>query len=396
MKKNLYSALVAVAGSAAMVSAPAQAGMPDGLDLGFKYAQHFQSVDGDNFDDDTTFNFPSTALDINAQFTPWLSVYAEYTNEEDDNAGTSIKNDLTLINVDVLTAADSAAAENNSLTLQFGTPVGSLSNYFNATDGALAQTNPLIGNNPYRSIDAHTGAKLIGGHQIGGVVKRIDWDFGFYTADFSPDTDTEKGESFELSGKVTFAGGFSAGAGYVASEDNAAFYNSNRGPFNVNGSFDTALAVGSGGPSAPQLDEEAEGWRLEGQYKVPSGMMLAGSKINAWYGEAEADEKDLDVNGDGIDDLESEMEHYGVLAQAYVVPETAYLAARYQQIEHTSGSVSSNNELDRIQIGGGVYLSDNTLLKAEYFDQSEEAFAQSDAAGGSDFDGFGVELSSSF
>jgi hypothetical protein len=403
MKKNLYSALVAVAGGVGLVGAPASMaadGLPDGLSISTKFSQNFQDVDSDlpggGSGQEHSFEFPRVALDINAQFTPWLSVYTEFTNEQSDFEGATLTNDvvndLTLINVDLLKASDSAAADNNSLTLQFGTPVGGLSNYFNASDGALTQTNPLIGNHPYRPIDAMTGAKLIGSHNFGGVVKSFSWDAGYYTGAFFPSRGDDRGESFNLRGKLAFAGGFSAGVGYVDAEDNSAFFNSNNGPFNVNGNFNTHIGVGGGGN--PDFTTAAQGWRLEGQWKAPSGMMLEGSKINAWYGEVESDDENLTLPSGNT--VESELENWGVLAQAYVVPDTAYLAARYQLVEHTSGNVSNNNELDRFQIGGGVWLSDNTLLKAEYFDQSEEAFASSAAGGGEDFDGFGVELSSSF
>lgn len=434
MTNKLYSALVAVAGGAALVGAPAsQAGMPDGLDVSTKFSQQFQDVDAEfndnagvqpagGLDQEYSFEFPRVALDINAQFTPWLSMYAEFTNEVDDNgdgfAANDVANDLTLINVDVLKAAGSAAADNNSLTLQFGTPVGGLSNYFNGTDGALAQTNPLIGNAPFRPIDAMTGIKLIGSHDIGGVVKSVSWDAGFYTGNFFPGADIQsatsgssnaagdsgnggrdedRGESFNLRGKLTFAGGFSAGAGFVDAEDNAQFFDSSNDVFNVGGTFETnANVFGSanpvtGGAIGPNFTSEAQGWNLEAQWKAPEGMMLEGSKILGKYTEVEG-------NGLGQDDDSQELESWKILGQAYVVPDTAYLAARWQTVTNESDGVSSNDELERFQIGGGVWLADNTLLKAEYFDQSEEANMAS-AVGGNratDFDGFGLELSSSF
>jgi hypothetical protein len=387
MTNKLYSALVAVAGGAALVAAPAsQADVADGLSLSGKFTQLFQVVDGDDFDQAShSFNFPEVALDINAQFTPWLSMYSEFTNETTDNQSFDVRNDLTLINVSLLKAAGSAAADSNSLTLQFGTPVGGLSNYFNGSDGALVQTNPLIGNAPARFIDAMTGAKLIGSHEIGGAVKSVSWNAGYYTSNFLPQRQDGRGESINLRGRVDFAGGFSTGAGFVDSEDNSAFYNGNRDTFNTNGNFDTNIGVG-GSNAGLNLTDEAQGWSVQGQWKAPKGVMLEGSKILGQYYEAEGD-----GNNDG-----SELEAFKILGQAYVVPDTAYLAARYTEATNESDGVGSDDTLDRFQIGGGVWLAEKTLLKAEYFEQGEEANATSAGGGGSDFDGFGLELSSTF
>lgn len=382
MKKNLYSALVAVAGGVAMVSAPVQAETPDGLSFNYKFQQLVQDVDTDDgaANQETSFEFPRASIGINAQFTPWLSAYTEFTNENSDWAGgdrlgAEIQNDLTLINVSLLKAAGSAAAENNSLTLQFGTPVGGLSNYFNGSDGSLVQTNPLIGNAPFRAIDAHTGFKLIGSHDIGGVVKSVSWDAGLYTSNFFPQHNQPSGESLNLRGRVDFTGGFSGGLGYVDAEDNGAILGANNDTFNVNGSHSTSFDPGV---------SNGEGWSAQAQWKAPSGMMLEGSKILGEYFEIEPDTGAAGVEG----------EAFRLLGQAYVVPDTAYLAARYTAVENEDAS--NNDEGDRFQIGGGVWLADNTLLKAEYFDQSEEVNAASAAGGGADFDGFGLELSSTF
>ena len=83
----------------------------------------------------------------------------------------------------------------------------------------------------------------------------------------------------------------------------------------------------------------------------------------------------------------------------YNINKELYVAARYSMSTNESEGISSDDALDRIQVGGGYWIADQVLLKVEYVKQTEEAFSggqQTDGTGEAEWDGFLAELSVTF
>jgi len=402
MKKTVHNVLMGAAGGAALLSASAlhAAELFEGLDVNIRLAQHFQSVEADSSDNaiggfepgDTNpaFMRPRFNLELSMQFTPWLSAFVDLAEEPNDFGGDfdpfSIENDLTFLDVAVLKAVGSPAADNNSLTLRLGTPVGTIWNYRGYSDGAAVQGNPLIANSPFDPVDAFTGAQILGTHNLGGVVESVGWDVAALTGNFNEDTRGDRGTDVNVRGRVEFAGGFKIGAGYVTTDnedgETSAFFNGNGDNVSV---ADTSSGSGreahfaffdaNGDQQAFGVDSDA--WQVDAEYAFQDR-----ATFRAWYAEAEEDTNNL------------ELSNIGVEGQVYLVPSTFYLAARYTMVENETSGVGGDDTLDRTQVGGGLWLAENTLLKAEYIRQTEEENARSFV--GDDWDGVLVELSTSF
>ncbi len=333
---------------------------------------------------------PRFNLELAMQFTPWLSAFVDVAEEPNDFGGGdpfSIQNDLTFLDVNLLKAVDSPAAESNSLTFRLGTPVGTLWNYRGYSDGAAVQGNPLIGNTPFDPVDAFTGAQILGTHELGGgVVESVGWDIAALTGNFNEDTTGDRGTDLNIRGRVAFAAGLSLGAGFVSTDNDngatSAFFNGNGDNVSLadtsSGSGrETHFAFFDGSGNQQDFGVDSDAWQIDAEYAYQERATVRG-----WYAEAEEDTNGL------------ELANLGLEGQFYVVPGDVYLAARFTSVENETSGISSNDTLERTQLGGGVWLWDNTLLKAEYIQQTEEANARSFV--GDDWDGLLVELSTTF
>ncbi|OKL42116.1 hypothetical protein [Pontibacter flavimaris] len=83
--------------------------------------------------------------------------------------------------------------------------------------------------------------------------------------------------------------------------------------------------------------------------------------------------------------------------------ENLYLAGRYNVVEGRLAPLASaptvqNNKvnLERVQVGGGWFVTKNVVAKAEYVKQQYKGFAPTDIRHGGEFDGFMIEGAISF
>ena len=374
----------------------------EGSDLTVKLAQHFQSVEADssdgavaasesadNFtpgDTNAAFMRPRFNLEFSLQFTPWLSAFVDIAEEPNDFGGSdpfSIENDLTFLDVGLLKAVGSNAADRNSVTLRLGTPVGTLWNFRGYSDGAAVQGNPLIGNTPFDPVDAFTGAQILGTHQVGGVVESVGWDIAVLTGNFNEDTRGDRGTDINLRGRIALAGGLKIGAAYVTTDNEngatSAFFNGNGDNVSLADTAspsgrETHFAFFDANRDVRDFGVDSDAWQIDGEYSYEDRLTA-----RAWYAEAEEDTNNL------------ELSNVGVEGQLYLSPDELYVASRYTRVENESDGISGDDTLDRIQVGGGAWLAENTLLKVEYIRQNEEQNARSRV--GDDWDGVLVELS---
>ena len=68
-----------------------------------------------------------------------------------------------------------------------------------------------------------------------------------------------------------------------------------------------------------------------------------------------------------------------------------WVAVRYTQVTNESDGIIGDNKMDRYQLGVGLWLAENVLLKGEYVYQGEGAVSPGQI--GSDWQGFLIELS---
>jgi hypothetical protein len=71
--------------------------------------------------------------------------------------------------------------------------------------------------------------------------------------------------------------------------------------------------------------------------------------------------------------------------------ENFYVAARYNKVEGTLAGSGEEVTIDRLQAGGGWFISRNILVKAEYVNQKYDGFAPTDIRHGGKFNGLMIE-----
>ncbi len=347
------------------------------------------------------------ALHITAQVTENISVFAELAEEPDDfNTDASfdqfgIAQDLAWIQANL--GGGTLVRLGNIVTTPMTFGLGRYS------DGAVVQSNPFIGNSPVDIITAEQGIWALNSSEIGGG-NSISWDVGVSTPSFLTDTTDQGNYNYQGRGTFNFANGLSFGAGVVkttgdvtctggtCSRDNGAPFNSliglgdgdnyqfaTRGPSNVN---HPAIIPGI----------DALAWQADIQFKTDKVM------AHAFYGQVEDDFSWADQGGGyrplsaTFSEVDAEMNYWGVEGQYFLTPKV-YLATRYTLSENETGSVSSDNEVTRLQVAAGYFYADNVLIKAEYVTQEEDALSGGqnvNGTGSAEWDGILLEASVSW
>ncbi len=97
----------------------------------------------------------------------------------------------------------------------------------------------------------------------------------------------------------------------------------------------------------------------------------------------------------GVDSvIESKVEAWGIEATYDIIPDRLYVAGRFTQVSNESDGIAVTGSMERFQIGGGVWIADNVLLKVEYINQSEEAGSPGQI--GDDWQAGLIEVSAAF
>ncbi|MBL4899426.1 MAG: hypothetical protein JKX76_07230 [Colwellia sp.] len=340
------------------------------------------------------------AIHINAQLTDTISVWAELAEEPNDFGNFYMAQDLAWIQF-----------QKDGLGLRVGNVISTTQSFIEYSDGAVVQSNPLIGNSPVDMITAEEGLWLYGSKD------NYTWDAVLSKPSFGTDFTKDSGYNFGLRGTVGFDNGFSIGAGLFITN---AELDCTGGTCTdaVGASIGSLIGVGDG--DNYQFSSDATGltgtpgrgshfaiipglsatiWQLDVQYKTDN------FKLNAYYGQAQDDYSWADAGTAGyrpisgsFTDTDSEVNFMSVKAK-YDVNKNFYLAARYSMSTNESAGITGNDTLDRIQIGGGYWIQDKVLLKVEYVKQTEEALSggqMTDGTGEAEWDGLLAELSVSF
>jgi hypothetical protein len=71
--------------------------------------------------------------------------------------------------------------------------------------------------------------------------------------------------------------------------------------------------------------------------------------------------------------------------------EKLYVAGRVNKVTGPLANTTTDVTVDRIQVGGGWFISRNILVKAEYVSQNYKDFVQTDIRNGGKFNGLMIE-----
>lgn len=410
MKKTIIAANVAALLALGATATQVQAAefMDGKLKINGAAMQSWQSaieVDGDArsavaTEGESGFHRLRFALHFNAQLTDTISVFAELAEEPNDFGNFNIAQDLAWIQF-----------QKDGLGLRVGNVISTTQNFIEYSDGAVVQSNPLIGNSPVDMITAEEGLWLYGSSD------NYTWDAVVSKPSFGTDFSKDSGYNYGLRGTVGLGGGFSLGAGlFVTNAD----LDCTDGTCSDPGGAGIGSLIGVGDADNYQFGSDSNGvsgtpgrgthfaivpgisatiWQVDAQYKADN------FSIHGYYGIAQDDYSWADAGVAGyrpvstnFSEQDSEVSFMSVKAK-FNISKELYVAARYSQSTNDSDGISGNDSLDRIQIGGGYWIEDKVLLKVEYVKQTEEASSggqNTDGTGEAEWDGVLAELSVSF
>ena len=236
------------------------------------------------------------------------------------------------------------------------------------TNNAIAQKNPLVGN---FVIDPNIVS--IGMQVSSKPGSRIGWLVGVSNGTTTEDWNVGRG--FAYNGKLIFypVQSLRTSVSYIGTDqsDNPtkAAGGSSMQMFTGNRSGERYAGILGGGQAPgnvfPQAGEKFSAAQFDVTWKNESPLELYGH-----YGRTQ----DLDINGNAPGNPEEKWGYYAGDVVYRITP-ALYAAARYSNATaDTLNGVSSNGKVNRIQVGGGLWLSKNLLVKMEYVNQKYSGF----------------------
>jgi hypothetical protein len=387
----------------------------DKLNANILVAQGFQGINADdnayaveNTDMSSGFQRIRVNIELSMQLHEAVSAFIDIGEEPNDFGSDDqfeISQDLAYIDIDLNTlfAYDPAFGQ---WTFRTGNIVSTVFDYRGYSDGAAVQTNPLIGNSPIDLVSAESGAQLLWQKAVSyGPIKSIKADIAMSVPTFFEDYGSDRGYNYY--GHLGFStnndldislGWFISDLGdQVGQRDFSDIQTAGM----IQGDGDNYNFAGSGSSSRdthagllPGLDLTV--LQLNAQYKMTDTTL-----IRAWAGTAKDDYRFIDDNNEqtvsslavGYEKNAAKMQFLALEASTGIT-ENLYIAGRYSMVENTTAGVDDDNILTRAQLGLGWWLTNNTLVKAEYVKQTEES--QSVGQIGDDWDGFSAEISVKF
>lgn len=235
---------------------------------------------------------------------------------------------------------------------------------FHRSDNAAVQSNPLIGNFVIDPELVDIGA------EISSEPGKFNWMLGL-----SNGTNTEnvqEGKGVAVHGKVwldvePFRAAFSAIQ--VDHSENATtkaqLFSGNRDGERYGGILGGGQAPGQ---VLPQAGRDLLAWQADFTYGADK------LKLYAHYG----DTKDSDTNGPAAG---TPVEHWNYYAaeSVYQFTPKAHAAARYSSAAaKTLRDLPSDGKVDRVQVGGGYWLTEQMLIKLEYVHEAYRDFKVGD------------------
>jgi hypothetical protein len=156
--------------------------------------------------------------------------------------------------------------------------------------------------------------------------------------------------------------------------------------------------------TTPDIDGNSEGRPFEGRYN-PRFKKLTAIQINPFikfkglefFGIYEVASGSDDFSSPVADEEGAFTQLAGELVYRFGQHEKFYLAGRYNTVAgQTLESATEDLKINRLNIGGGWFLSKNIVMKLEYVNQQYTGDAWAGRFAGAKFDGFNLEAAISF
>lgn len=238
------------------------------------------------------------------------------------------------------------------------------------TNNAIAQKNPLVGN---FVIDPNIVS--IGMQASSKPGSRFGWLVGVSNGTTTEDWNVGRG--FAYNGKLIFnpTSSLRTSVSYIATDQsdnpNKSGGGSQMQMFTGNRSGERYAGVLGGGQAPgnvfPQAGEKFSAAQFDVTFKNGSPLELYGH-----YGMTQ----DLDINGSAAGTPKEKWSYYAGDVVYRITP-AIYAAARYSNASTSQlAGADSNGTVDRIQVGGGLWLTKNLLVKMEYVNQKYSGFAE--------------------
>lgn len=236
------------------------------------------------------------------------------------------------------------------------------------SNNAIVQQNPLIGN---FVIDPNIVSI---GMQVSSKPGRYGWLVGASNGTTTEDWNVGRGFAYNAKVYVVPVKGLRTALSYIATDqsDNPtkAQGGSSMQMFTGNRSGERYAGVLGGGQAPgnvfPQAGEKFSATQFDVTWDNGSPLKLYGH-----YGLTQ----DKDINGTATGTPEEKWNYYAADVKYEITP-ALYAAARYSSAntDMLAGNVS-NGSVNRIQVGGGFWLTKNLLMKVEYVQQKYSGFS---------------------
>jgi predicted porin len=237
------------------------------------------------------------------------------------------------------------------------------------SNNAITQKNPLIGN---FVVDPNIVSI---GMQVSSKPGRYGWLLGANNGTTTEDWNVGRG--FAYNGKAWFypVKGLRTSLSYIATDQsdnpNKSGGGSQMQMFTGNRSGERYAGVLGGGQAPgnvfPQAGEKFSAAQFDVTYDTTSPLKLYGH-----FGKTQ----DLDINGSADGTPAEKWTYYAADAKYFLTP-ALYAAARYSgaTTSELAGALS-DGAVNRVQVGGGLWLTRNLLVKVEYVQQKYSDFGE--------------------
>lgn len=240
------------------------------------------------------------------------------------------------------------------------------------SNNAIVQKNPLIGN---FVIDPNIVS--IGMQVSSKPGSKFGWLVG--ASNGTTTEDWNVGRGFAYNGKLIFVPvkGLRTSVSYIGTDQSDNPTKSGGGSamqmFSGNRSGERYAGVLGGGQAPgnvfPQAGEKFSAAQFDVTFDNGSPI-----KVYGHYGQTQ----DKDINGTAAGTPEEKWSYYAADVKYQLTP-AIYAAARYSSAASTMlAGKASDGSVNRIQVGGGLWLTRNLLVKAEYVTQKYSGFAEGD------------------
>lgn len=373
--------------------------------VGGDFAMQFQSInqsnDADNLVDlGTNFNLPSANLNLDAQLIDGVRMHLKVYLSSQNHEESWVKGGH--IQIDKLDFVKPGFMEG---LMQYTTITIGLDEFnygdahFRRTDNARAIFNPFVGNyimdafsteafgevtvqnNGLLAVVGLTNGKL---NQSVVVTDQSDNKPSFY-GKLGFDKQLDSDLRVRLTGSIYTNQGTTTGTWLYGGDRSGARY------YNVL-------------HTQPDIDGNSEGRAFEGRYnsrfkkltaiQINPFVKFKGLEFFGIYELASGNDKIIQP----VSDKEGSFTQLAAeLIYRFGTNEKLYLGGRYNTVYgKTRESASGDLKINRINVGGGWFLSKNIVMKVEYVNQKYTGNAWTGRFAGAQFDGFNIEAAISF